>query len=170
MQAKLKLVEFIAGKLNVYLRGFQTDKPMVPFMHDVLKDILTSILKMFILSDTIKKANSVLKLLQIDVSDVSINKPGSSIDIGVGAKLKVLEYKNSSMFKESTLRQFYKGVCLFLSGATMHMMHKSPIKLLIIRCANSLDTTLLVKAEEEESCKVKFAKLVEMNLKINSAG
>ena len=147
MQAKLKLVEFIAGKLNVYLREFQTDKPMVPFMHNVFKDILTSILKMFILSDTIKKADSVLKLLQIDVSDV-IHKPGSSIDIGVGAKLKVLEYKKSSMFKESTSRQFYKGVCLFLSGATMHMMHKSPIKLLIIRCANSLDTTLLVNADE----------------------
>ena len=43
----------------------------------------------------------------------------------------------------------------------MHMMHKSPIKLLIIRCANSLDPTLLVKADEQESCKVKFAKLVE---------
>ena len=65
---------------------------MVPFMHDVLKDILTSILKMFILSDTIKKANSALKLLKIDASDVSIHKPGSSIDIGVGAKLKALEY------------------------------------------------------------------------------
>ena len=62
------------------------------------------------------------------------------------------------MFKEST---FYKGVCMFLSGVLMHMMHKSPIKLLITRCANSLDPTILVKADEQESCKVKFAKLVE---------
>ena len=92
MQAKLKPVEFIAGKLNVYLRGFQTDQPMVPFMHDVLKDILTSILKMFILSDTIKKADSVLKLLKIDVCDVSIHKPGSSIDIGVLKLLKIDVY------------------------------------------------------------------------------
>ena len=50
---------------------------------------------------------------------------------------------------------------MFLSGVTMHIMHKSPIKSLIIRCANSLDPTLLVKADEQESCKVTFAKLVE---------
>ena len=60
---------------------------MVPFM-PVLKDILTSILKMFILSDPIKKANCVLKLWKVNVYDVSIHKSGSSIDIGVWCKVK----------------------------------------------------------------------------------
>ena len=48
--AKLKLVEFIASKLNGFLRAFQTDQPMVPFLCDVLKDLLSSVMKMFILS------------------------------------------------------------------------------------------------------------------------
>ena len=48
--AKLKLVEFIASKLNRFLTGFQTDQPMVPFLHDVLKEILTTIMKMFMIS------------------------------------------------------------------------------------------------------------------------
>ena len=31
--AKLKILEYVAGKLNKYLRGFQTDQPMVPFLN-----------------------------------------------------------------------------------------------------------------------------------------
>ena len=31
IRAKFKLVEYIAAKLNSFLRGFQTDQPMVPF-------------------------------------------------------------------------------------------------------------------------------------------
>ena len=50
MAAKFKLVEFVAGKLNLFLRGFQTDQPMVPFLAEVLKDILFSIMSMFILN------------------------------------------------------------------------------------------------------------------------
>ena len=37
--AKLKLIEFITSKLNCFLRGFQTDQPMIPLICDVLKDI-----------------------------------------------------------------------------------------------------------------------------------
>ena len=50
MAAKFKLVEFVAGKLNLFLRGFQTDQPMLPFLAEVLKDILSSIMSMFILN------------------------------------------------------------------------------------------------------------------------
>ena len=50
MAAKFKLVEFVAGKLNLFLRGFQTDQPMVQFLAEVLKDILSSIMSMFILN------------------------------------------------------------------------------------------------------------------------
>ena len=48
--AKLKLVEFLASKLNRFLQGFQTDQPMVPFLHDVLKEVLNSFMNMFIIS------------------------------------------------------------------------------------------------------------------------
>lgn len=50
MSAKFKLVELVANKLNLFLRGFQTDQPMVPFLAEVLKDILSSIMNMFILN------------------------------------------------------------------------------------------------------------------------
>ena len=40
MPAKLKFFEMISGKLNWFLRAFQTDNPMIPFMTDILGDIV----------------------------------------------------------------------------------------------------------------------------------
>ena len=57
---KLKLIELIASKLNCFLRGFQTDQSLVPFLCDVLKDLLTSMMKMFILSGRCKNVNAIV--------------------------------------------------------------------------------------------------------------
>ena len=43
LQAKFKFVEFISEKLNLFIRGFQTDQPMVPFLFDTLKELLVII-------------------------------------------------------------------------------------------------------------------------------
>ena len=48
MSVKFKFVEFVAMKLNAFLRGFQTDKPMLPFVYDILMDIVESFTKMYI--------------------------------------------------------------------------------------------------------------------------
>ena len=54
--AKLKVVEYVAGKLNKNLRGFQTDQPMVPFLNGTLLELVYSLMSMFINNDTMKKA------------------------------------------------------------------------------------------------------------------
>ena len=41
MKAKLKFLEFVSNKLNKFLRAYQTDQPVVPFLCNSLKEILT---------------------------------------------------------------------------------------------------------------------------------
>ena len=48
--AKLKFVEFLASKLNRFLQGFQMNQPMVPYLNNVLKEVLNSFMNMFISS------------------------------------------------------------------------------------------------------------------------
>ena len=91
LKAKFKFVEFIAQKLNCFLRGFQTDQPMVPFLSDTLKELLLSLMNMFILDQTMLKADTVMKVLKINTSDTGIHKPPSNVDIGMGAKLHLSE-------------------------------------------------------------------------------
>lgn len=59
-----------------------SDKPAkVPFLHDILKGGCSSLL--FILSDTIQKTGTALKLLKIDTKNRNIDKPNESIDGGI---------------------------------------------------------------------------------------
>ena len=39
MPIKFKFVQYISMKLNIFLWGFQTDKPMIPFLYDVPEGI-----------------------------------------------------------------------------------------------------------------------------------
>ena len=40
LPAKLKSFEMVSGKLTAFLRGFQTNKSMVPFIADTLGDLV----------------------------------------------------------------------------------------------------------------------------------
>ena len=75
----------MSSKLNEFLRGFQTDQPMVPFLAETLETLLRSFMHMFILKNVMLKAGTQIKLLKIDVTDKSVYKPGENIDIGVEA-------------------------------------------------------------------------------------
>ena len=114
MKVNLKFLEFVSNKLNKFLRGYQTDQPMVHFPCHSLKEILTSLLQMPILNDTIKKADTTLKLMKIVTNDVNVHKPYDLIQVGAAAKLYVASYKKSTDFNESTLSRFYKEVYMLL--------------------------------------------------------
>lgn len=82
----MKFTELITLKLNAFLTKFQIEQPMVPFLSNILKNILSSMLRKFILGGTIEKADMTIKLLQLDTSNKNIHKPNGLIDIGVAEK------------------------------------------------------------------------------------
>ena len=50
---------------------------------------------MHVISDTIKKADTTLKLLKIDPLIKNIHKPPDALDVGMGAKLDLSTYKKT---------------------------------------------------------------------------
>ena len=55
IQAKMKFMEYVASLLNEFLRAFQTDKPMVPFMAETLHTLVRFIMTMFIINAESRK-------------------------------------------------------------------------------------------------------------------
>ena len=55
LAAKLKFFEMVAGKMNSFLRGFQTDVLMILFMADTIGDLVRDFLRRIILKDVLKK-------------------------------------------------------------------------------------------------------------------
>ena len=158
--AKLKVVEYVAGKSNKYLCGFQTDQPMVPFLNGTLLELLYSLMSMFINNDTMKKATSSLKLLKIDTRDTSLCKQ-DAVEVGVGATMHIQELKKQPNFKKSTLLKFYKETCGFITAITSQMIEKSPINYHIVCLASCMYPVYIANENTVENSTLKFSKLVE---------
>ena len=141
--AKFKFFESISWKLNTFLRGFQTDKPMVPFLFLTLEDLLRWLMKISILRETLEKVDSVKKLLKIDPLNVNTHKPPSNIDVGFAARALVLEYNRKVSHKVSNVLKFQKGVLALLSNLSSHFIEKSPLKSAIVRYAQCFDPVIM---------------------------
>ena len=137
---------------------------MVPFLCNSFKEILTSLLQMFFLNDTIKKVDATLKLMKIDTNDVNLHKPYDLIQIGTAANYKignVANYKKSTGFNESTVQRFYKEVCMLLASLTRHFIEKSPLKHLIVRCSSCFNQIVLADTNKHEVSKKQFGQVME---------
>ena len=69
---KFRFCEETAKKLNNFLVTFQTSSSMVPFIVDSLENLFCSFVERFILPDILKKANTMHKLSQLDMTDPNI--------------------------------------------------------------------------------------------------
>ncbi|KAH7977252.1 hypothetical protein HPB49_000157 [Dermacentor silvarum] len=66
LSAKLAFALSIAEELEPFLREFQTDKPMVPFLSAALESILRSLLSRIVKREVLDAADTIAKLMKID--------------------------------------------------------------------------------------------------------
>ena len=135
--SKLKFFEMVHHKLNAFLRGFQTDSPMVPFFADVLGGIVRDLLERIILKDVLCKATNLYQLIQIDPSDKNIRKSATDINIGFAANIKVEESNLNP--NDPKVLAFKKEAGNFLNALLSHLLEKSTLKYVLVRSAASLN-------------------------------
>ena len=70
--AKVTFFSYICSLVEPYLKKYQTQKPMVPFMFHDLKGIIKSLLELVIKSDIMDKAQNAKDMIAIDLSDKKI--------------------------------------------------------------------------------------------------
>ena len=67
MLVKFNVFKELAARLNIFLKVFQTDSPMVTFMSDVLEATLRSIMKRFVLKAELEKSDTPYKLIKLNL-------------------------------------------------------------------------------------------------------
>ena len=56
----------VFSKLNAFLRGFQNNKPIIPFIADTLGDLVRDFFEIIISKDVLKKKSNLYNLIQIN--------------------------------------------------------------------------------------------------------
>ena len=79
-----KFFESIAAKLNGFLRQFQSDAPMVPFLVNTLEEITREFCSKFILDEVMGNSTNTIQFIKTDV--FVINKQKVNVDLGFAIK------------------------------------------------------------------------------------
>ena len=137
MPLYLKFFESIAAKLNGFLRRFQSDAPMVPFLVNTLEEITREFCSKFILVEVMGNSTNTIQLIKIDVFD--INKQKVNVDLGFAIKEEINLMKKNGKIKETKLMEFYKAVKKFLATLCNHLLTKTSLQYQCARCCRCLN-------------------------------
>ena len=75
--AKLQFFSFESNKIEPFLKKYQTDQLMIPFLYCDLKDIVVKLLDIIMEHKIIEKCKSGKQVMEIDLAkeeDLSVNK------------------------------------------------------------------------------------------------
>ena len=152
MIAKLTFFKNASVIFKGYFVVFQTDNPMIPFLSDALEGMIRKIMNMFIRKDVLSEANTVRKVIKIDVEN---RLPVGMVNRWTAVKAIVL----SEEITDRSIYQFRKDCVVFLTQLILKRQERSPLKYLIIRCSSSLSPINMVQKQQKAT--TQFSYLIE---------
>lgn len=144
---KLAFFESFAAEVEPFLRTYQTDKPMVPFLYTDLYNLIFSIMSKIVKSDYLEKYSSSLSKINLSSNDHLKKAQDLTLNHSVKAALRILEgvsQKDILIFKQDILR-VYQNFCTKL-------LEKSPISYKLTKGLTFCDPALIVN-NEKVACK-----------------
>lgn len=136
LPAKLSFFQLIATEMESFLRIYQTDIPLIPFLFGDLTNVVTCLLDRFVQKDRVKD-----NIMEIDVNNSSIFLPYRQIDIGIGSTCSL----KKNCISESDSITFRKECKIFLIACVKKLQERSPLSYELTKAASCFDPTICLK-------------------------
>ena len=154
MKVKLQFFVDVASMMSSYLKQFQTDNPMMPFISEVLENLIRRLLKIFIRKVVIDEVDSAYSLIKIDLQKPENHLRPESIKLPTATKTLL-----SSLQASLTKKLKFKEECVaFVKGIVEKLQERSPLKFVFVRSLSSLVPKNMI---ESKNCSSKFEKVVD---------
>lgn len=135
LPAKLAFFNSVASEFEIFLREYQTDVPLIPFLFEDLCNLMLRVMKRFIQKDNLKR-----NPMQIDVEKVSEYVPCNKVDVGISALCHIRKAKVS----DGQLNMFYKDCQKFLASCIKKLQERSPLTYELTRAVSCFNPTVTV--------------------------
>ncbi len=156
--AKLHVYKCVSIHMRPFLKKFQTDRPMLPFLSDDLCALIRVLMKKFIDPQKLQVSND--KLVMIDVANTKLHIDSADIDIGFAdQKLKECGANQS----EKTAFRFDTKACLV--AILEKLLEKCPAEKQLVRNLSCFNPVKMVASAR--SCNSKFKKVVSAFAKLH---
>ena len=164
---KHNFFSYVAGMVEPFLKKFQTDKPMIPFLFFELKAIVTSLLEVIVRSSVIESCKSTKKLISIDLSDQDNLLPLNKMNVGFAVSGAIKKLVQSDKVSCDGVKKFRQGAQLFIKGILQKLFERCPLGSTILRCSSIFDLSHLStipKEKLQERWKLLLSGLMELNI------
>jgi len=138
-EAKLHFFRTIADDFEPFLRRFQNDRPMFPFLYSFLLSLLNGVLKRFVKPEVLTDAGAnFVRLKALDLKSDENLKMATQTDVGFGAK-RAIPTNPKPMEKLN----FYRQCQAFLCGVAQKIIERSPLQHPLVRGASALSPSTI---------------------------
>lgn len=156
MITKFHFFSDIASILSLYLKQFQTDAPMMPFVSLALEDIIRLLMKMILRSSVVTEADTAYNLIKIDVSKKENQLPNDSIKLPTATKSSL----SSASASHTKKLQFKADCAIMIKELVLKLQERCPLKYIFVRSLKCLIPKFVV--ENKEHAIEMFSKVTEV--------
>ena len=142
--AKLNFFLSVAKMVTPFLTIYQTDRPMIIFLKEDLKNLILTLMRRFIDEDVLKAANTTKKLIKLDPKDKKNHCDPKTIDVGYMTDKIIRKMKNVSELELLSFRMECKE---FLVAVVDKLLEKAPILYPLVRAVSCLDPRVIRSSE-----------------------
>ena len=107
MIPKLQFFNYVANIVEPFLRKYQTDQPMVPFLFLHSKDTVTKLFEIIIKPEFLEKCKTWSKMKQIDFSESYNLLPDGKINVGFAVTEQLKQLRKKDLVKSSEIKEFF---------------------------------------------------------------
>lgn len=159
-RTRLEFFKAVASDFEPFLRQFQTEKPMFPFLFSSLCEILCNCLRRFVSENFMNEINGEFsRLTKTSIQRDSDNlKRTTETDIGFGSKRSL-----PRKYHPSQKLDFFAECQRFLIGIASKMIERLPLNLRMVRGASALSPLTILK-KSEKICEKRFDIVLEQML------
>lgn len=137
LKPKLAFFKSLAYEVKPFLRNYQSDSPMGPFLYTDLKIIIEIVMQKFIKKKKVFESSSITN---IDVTDKNHIRSAKHIDLGYITRQAL---RNTEQINDKDILQF-RVDCLFIfQKFCSKLLDKSPLKYPIMKALRSVILILL---------------------------
>ena len=155
IRAKLEFFAYTAAELEPFMREFQTNRPIAPYLYDRLQLILSSLMGRFMKEQVLNDAKSGSDLVKLDPKKASNCLTNHEVEIGFGARRAVASAVGKKISSDNTINiavNFRREAKEIMQVIVAKIQERSPLKYSKVKALSSLCPSL-IWSDAKESVK-----------------
>ena len=136
---KLHFFSFVASIFQPFLVKNQSNKPMVPFVHDDLLYLVKRVLLLVLKPDVANPCTSIIALKKIDLNEKANFLKAKEINLGFGTRECIKNLKKPDLLSSQNLEAYMNECIIFITDIASKLFDRSPLGSVIGRNADGLN-------------------------------